>query len=89
MTRGTAATAVLTIAALAAPFLFPWAYAAVLAFALALAEPLAGIACGIIADALYYAPGTAHAPLGTALGFAGTLTAYLVRRFVKARIIGG
>ena len=49
----------------------------------------AAIACGIIADALYYAPGTAHAPLGTALGFAGTLTAYLVRRFVKARIIGG
>ena len=89
MTRGTATTTALALAALAAPFLFPWPYAALLAFTLALAEPFAGIACGVIADALYWAPGASHAPLGTLLGFAGTLAAYLVRRFVKTRIIGG
>jgi len=89
MTRGRVVSAVLAFCALAAPFLFPWAYAALLAFLLALAEPLAGIACGIIADALYYAPGASHVPYGTLLGFAGSLIAYLVRRFVKTRIIGG
>jgi hypothetical protein len=79
----------LAIAALLAPVFFPWPLAALGAFALALMEPVAGLALGVILDTLYFARGVAHLPLCTVFGIAGTALAFLVRRFVKTRIISG
>jgi hypothetical protein len=87
--RPRASRAALAAAALLAPFFFPWPLAALGAFALALMEPVAGLALGIILDALYFVPGAARLPVCTACGLAGTVLAFFVRRFVKTRIISG
>jgi hypothetical protein len=81
--------AALAAAAILAPFFFPWPLAALAAFALALMEPAAGLALGVILDALYFAHGAAHLPACTLFGLAGTVLAFLVRRFVKTRIMSG
>ena len=81
------AQVVAAIAGLAAPFLVPWPVAIVLAIPLAFFEPIAGLACGVLADVLYFTPGAGQVPYGTLAGAAGALTAVLVRRFVQTRIM--
>lgn len=66
-----------------AAFWFPWPLTAVLAFGASLLLPPVALAVGILVDLLY----AWRMPWGTILGAFGSLLAYLVRRFVKARIM--
>ena len=68
-------------------FIFPWPLAAFLALLAAPALPLAPLALGLIADALYL-PNVHILPLATMLGAAFTLAAYLVHRRLSPGIIG-
>jgi hypothetical protein len=80
--------AILVAAAILAPFFFPWPYAALLAFVAALYFPMLGLFLGVFFDFLYYTPGAAHFPHATVFGACGALIAFVVRRFIKTRIIG-
>ena len=79
----------LVIAAVAAPFLFPWKFSIFLAFAVSLFVPFGGIATGLIADALYYDPAASLLPWATVAAAIAALIAYGVRTFARTRIIGG
>jgi hypothetical protein len=65
---------------------FPWPYALFLAIVASLYVPLAGLALGIISDALYYTHAASLIPWGTLVGGIVTVLAYLARRFMKARV---
>lgn len=79
----------LTVIALIAPFLFPYPFTLVLSFAGALAFPVVGLLVGALVDLLYYVPHPGIYPLATFTGVFIFVAAFFVRRFVKARIIGG
>lgn len=78
----------LVLLAFAAPFLFPWPLAALLAFSAAFVLPLYGILAGVLIDILYYTPGGASWPIVTVLSVVGAVLSILMHRFVKARIMG-
>lgn len=66
-------------------FLFPWPLTAVLAVGASFAFPLAALALGLAADALYY-PGTGI-PYATLLGLAVMVFSYFVQQFAKRNIL--
>jgi len=79
---------VIVVCALLAPFLFPWPFAVALMILAGAYEPLAAVACGLVADALYYAHGLSSVPYLTLLGVAVAVISVFVRKFVETRIIG-
>jgi len=74
--------------ALLSLFIFPWQVSVVALFAASLFVPLAGVILGVIADLVYYTPGSAFFPYFSLFGFASFGIALLVHRFVKTRSIG-
>lgn len=75
------------IGAFLSPLLFPFPLTVLLALVASLFFPPAGLLIGALVDALYYVPGSL--PLGLIWGAVLTFVAFFVRRFMKARIIGG
>lgn len=65
---------------------FPWPYALLLAALASLYVPFAGLALGLISDALYYSRAASLIPWGTIAGAAITAAALLARRFMKSRV---
>lgn len=80
--------AILVLAALLSPFLFPYPYTLLLSFIASLYVPPAALLSGIVTDLFYYVP-AAGLPLGLIFGALLSVIALFVRRFIKARIIGG
>ncbi|HVM58747.1 MAG TPA: hypothetical protein VMT80_00205 [Candidatus Paceibacterota bacterium] len=76
---------ILTLASVA---VFPWPVPAVLALSVAVYEPLVPLAAGLFADTLYYAPHAAFIPYFTLAGLLVSVASYLVRRRLRAGIIG-
>lgn len=72
--------------AFAAVIAFPWPYALFLAAAASLYVPAAGLALGMLSDALYYSHTASLLPWGTLAGAALSALAFLARRFMKARV---
>ena len=68
-------------------FMMPWPITLVGMFGASLLIPVAGLGLGIVADLLYFTPGTAFVPLMTLYGAGISGVALLVHRFVKTRII--
>jgi hypothetical protein len=75
--------------AILAPVLFPWPLSAALALSAAIYFPLAPLACGILIDALYFAPGAYPYPFFLAAGLLAALAALFVHRFVETSIMRG
>jgi uncharacterized membrane protein YeaQ/YmgE (transglycosylase-associated protein family) len=75
----------LFILAFAGLFAFPWPYAAGIAFLLALYVPPAGLAFGLLSDALYYSHGVGF-PMATFYGVVGSLIAFFANRFIRTHI---
>lgn len=80
--------AALLLSTFASVFLFPYPLTLVLSFAAGIYVPLTPLAAGIVTDLYYHVRGASALPLGTLWGLSLTLLAVVVRRFVKARIIG-
>ncbi len=73
--------------ALISLFIFPWQVSLAALFAAALSFPPSGIALGLLADLLYFVPGSAFMPYITLFGLLSTAASLLVHRFVKTRIM--
>lgn len=85
---------VLTLAAVASLFLFPYPMTLVLSAMASLYVPWAGLSVGVLADLLYFVPLSPENPgisfpLASLTGALISLIALFVRRFVRERIIGG
>lgn len=78
--------ALLTAATLSLLF-FPWPLTATLVALVALFIPAAPLALGLIADALYWAPGLYVLPLATTAGVLTTILALFVRSRLSPGII--
>jgi hypothetical protein len=76
---------VLISSALLSVFWFPYPATLVLSFIASIAFPFLGLLVGILVDALFYT--FPHIPVGTFYGIAVSIAAFLVRRFIKARIM--
>lgn len=74
--------------ALLSLFIFPWQVSVVAIAGASLLVPPAGLALGIIADLVYFTPGSAFMPYFSLFGLACFGGALLVQRFVKTRIMG-
>ena len=68
------------------PLLFPFPLTVIASFVASLLWVPFGLLMGIVTDILYWAPG-GGLPVGTSIGVAVTLIAFLVRKFTKARIM--
>lgn len=68
--------------------LFPWPVTTTLTLGLALFEPLAPLALGIAADAIYFAPEVSVIPWFALSGLFATLVAFFLRSRLQASIIG-
>ena len=84
MTR--ALSAVVIGAALVSPFWFPYPFTLLLSFGAAIAFPPVALLVGLIADLVYFSP-PAALPWGIVGGGVMAAAGYIVRRFIKARII--
>ena len=80
---------VLVVAALLSPFLFPFAVTLVLVAAASIVFPPIALISGIVTDLAYYTPGASFLPVASISGLLISVVALFVRRFLKARIIGG
>lgn len=80
--------AILIAAPLPALLMFPAPFFMLLAVVASIAFPPAGILYGILADALYFTPGTAAVPSGIIYGTAATLAGFLIARFFATRVAG-
>jgi hypothetical protein len=74
------------IIALAAPLLFPGSLTFVLVAIASVIVPPVGLLAGVLSDALYYVP-SVGIPYATLIGLALTLGGYVVRQFIKTRIM--
>lgn len=83
--------AVLALGAFLSVFLFPYPLTALLSFVASLYLPGVALLVGILVDLLYYVPEAAPygLPAASLFGLFLSLVALVVRRFVRARIIGG
>lgn len=72
--------------ALLSIFFFPYPLTVLLSFVASLYVPIAGLLIGILADLVYYTPHASSLPLATMYGAAASLLAYILRRFVRARL---
>jgi len=89
MNGGAVIRAVFILAAIASPFLFPYPVTVILSFMASMFVPYVAFAIGMLTDAIYLVPQGETLPLATMIGLGVSLFAFLVRRFIKARIIGG
>lgn len=80
--------AALAVAGALAVVWAPWPLALAALLASALAAPATGILLGALADILYWTPASAPVPWFTLAGTAAAGASLVVRRFVKARIMG-
>lgn len=80
--------AILILLPLPALLLFPKLLFAGLVIMAAIVFPPAGILYGVLADALYYAPGAATVPHGIIYGTAASLAGFLIGRFFATRVVG-
>jgi len=78
----------LTIAPFISVILFPWPITAALVIVASFFVPLAPLAVGLFADALYYVPQTGTVPWCTLFGIVATGFALFVRRRLRAGSIG-
>lgn len=77
------------LAAVLAPFFFPYPYTLGLSFIASLFVPALAFMIGILSDALYLVPQKGAVPYASLIGAGVSLIALIVRRFIKARIISG
>lgn len=89
MSTGSLARALFILAALLSPFLFPYPFTLLLSFIASLFVPFVAIAVGLITDAVYFVPHITRFPLATFMNVFIFIIAFFVRRFIKARIMGG
>lgn len=75
------------VAAMFSLFVLPWPASVLLALASALSIPAAPLVVGLVADALYWTPGSHALPLATIVGALGTAAALLVRSRLSPGII--
>jgi len=68
---------------------FPFSLTVILTLLAAYATPLMPLAIGVLADTLYFSRGVASVPFYTLVGFATTVVALLVRRFIETSIMRG
>ncbi|MBP6860518.1 MAG: hypothetical protein KBC38_03100 [Candidatus Pacebacteria bacterium] len=80
--------AILIAAPLPALLMFPAPFFMLLTCIASIAFPPAGILYGVLADALYFAPGAASVPQGIIYGTAATLAGFLISRFFSTRVAG-
>lgn len=78
---------VFSIVAFLSPFFFPFSLTLLLSFLAGLFLPVIPLIVGILVDLLYYVPDASLLPLGTLYGALLAVVSYVVRQFVKARII--
>lgn len=74
------------LAPLPALLLFPAPFFMVLVAVASLLFPPAGVLYGILADALYYAPGAASVPHGIIYGTGASVGGLLISRFLSTRV---
>lgn len=67
-------------------FFFPFPLTVLLSFVASLYVPVAGLFIGAFADLLYYTPHASAYPIALVLGAVVSLVAFIVRRFVRARV---
>ncbi|HET9641647.1 MAG TPA: hypothetical protein VFP46_02265 [Candidatus Paceibacterota bacterium] len=77
-------TGILLGLSLLAVFFFPWPFAAVLAIAASLSEPLIAFAVGVFADAVYYSIHAARVPYFTVGGALVSIVIVFVRSRLKS-----
>lgn len=70
-------------------FMAPWQVSAGMLLLAAGMVPLAGLLLGVIADVVYYSPGSTFMPYFTLFGVVAFLLSLIVQRFVKTRIMEG
>ena len=80
---------VLALAAFASLFFFPYPATVILALLASLYFPPIALFVGIFTDLLYYTPGASSWPIASLIGLLSSVIAFFVRRFMKARIMGG
>lgn len=80
---------ILSVFALLSPFLFPYPVTIILSAAASVFFPPIGFLAGLVADVLYYTPSASIVPVAALLGLSISVAGLFVRRFFKARIIGG
>lgn len=78
---------VCSVCALLSLFWFPYPYTVLLSFAASLFFYPVGFLIGFLADLLYSPALFSTWPIGTSIGVAVSVCAYLVGRFIEARII--
>jgi hypothetical protein len=76
-------------AAVLSPFFFPFPATLVLAACASVFFPPIALAVGLLTDLLYYTPTASMVPVATLAGLLISIMVVFVRRFLKARIIGG
>ena len=74
-------------AAALSPFLFSFPMTLALSFAAGMYAPLVPFFIGVMTDLLYYTPGAYAWPLASSIGLVLTGVVFMVRRFLKARIM--
>lgn len=77
----------LTILALLSVIALPWQLSAVFILLAGTMVPLLPLACGLFAEALYWAPTLYPVPVFALTGAFATLVLYIVRGRIKASII--
>lgn len=74
--------------ALVSVLFFPYSVSLLVTIIAALAVPLAGVAVGMLTDAIYFTPHMGAFPKATVLGLLATIGAFLLRRFMRTRVTG-
>lgn len=77
------------LAAFFSPFVFPFPATILLSLAASIFFPPVALLAGLLTDFLYYTPGASAWPVASTLGLFLSVLGLFVRRFLKARIIGG
>ena len=80
---------VFIIAAFLSPFLFPYPLTLVLSAVASFFFPPVAFLVGLLAEILYFTPQASLVPIAALGGLLISVLALFVRRFAKARIIGG
>jgi hypothetical protein len=85
--KGAALRFILISSAFLSVFFFPYPFTLFLSFIASVFVPWVAFIIGITQDALFMVPHEGRIPTATLLGAVASITALVVRRFVKARII--
>jgi len=77
-----------TVGTFISVIIFPWPFAATLAFVTAFSEPLVPLAAGLFTDTLYYTHVTGSWPVFTLSGAGVTIIASVVHRRLRTSTMG-